>query len=280
MCHCENIEIIYKFKDLLRKQGRSDISAWSEARPAWCEAESIRSVLFIASSIDSPIYIPHVSSEAGLNAVKDFKGEYRNIYAETCPHYITLTNDYRRGPLGKVNPPLLKKEDIDALWMGIATGLIDTVGSDHCFRTKDQKKELWTAKPGFSGTALVLPIMLSEGVNRGRIGLEHLVRVCCLNPAKIFGMYPQKGSLVVGSDADVTIVDLNKKVRITDRTENYELSDFSLWEGWELKGWPVATVVRGNLVMRDGEIVGKPGVGKYVPRYPVAKAPKIASVAA
>jgi len=132
--------------------------------------------------------------------------------------------------------------------------------------SKEMKKDIWTAAPGFAGMETQLPVLLSEGVNKGRVTLEKLVEVYCYNNARVFGVYPQKGTISVGSDADLTIVDLNKTVKVTTEKLHYWVSDFTIFEGWKLKGWPTHTILRGNVVLEEGEITGKPGIGKYLPR--------------
>ena len=114
------------------------------------------------------------------------------------------------------------------------------------------------------GAETLLPIMLSEGVNKGRISLEKLVEVCCTNPAKSFGLFPQKGTIAIGSDADLTVVDMNKEATVGDKGV-YSLSDFSLFSGFRLKGWPVLTMLRGHVIMEQGKVFAEPGLGRYVP---------------
>ena len=128
--------------------------------------------------------------------------------------------------------------------------------------------------PGFPGVATTLPVLLSEGVNKSRLSLERLVEVCCLNPAKAFGLYPRKGVLQIGSDADLVIVDLHRKVKITPEIL-HSASDYTLYDGWELEGWPLMTLVRGNVVTEDGEIVGKPGLGRFISRELERKEPHL-----
>jgi dihydroorotase-like cyclic amidohydrolase len=126
--------------------------------------------------------------------------------------------------------------------------------------------DLWAAPPGSPGAETLLPIMLSEGVNKKRITLERLVEVLCANNAKVFDIYPQKGALEVGSDADLVLIDLDKTVEMTDANQHYQVSDYTPYEGMEIKGWPVLTMVRGKVVVKDGQIVANPGWGQYIPR--------------
>ena len=162
------------------------------------------------------------------------------------------------------------------MWEALAGGLIDSIGSDHVNYDKSReqmevKGDVWKTQSGFpSRVEALLPIMLSEGVNKGRITLQRLVEVCCLNPANIFGLHPQKGAIALGSDADLVIVDLDKSCKV-NRDMIHSSAGWSIYEGWEIKGWPVMTILRGHVMMEwpEGEpkakIVGKP-MGKYIAR--------------
>ena len=154
------------------------------------------------------------------------------------------------GRLGKINPPLRDEECNLALWEAVNDGTISFVGSDHCSTTQGMAPDLWAAPPGSPGVETLLPIMLSEGINKGRITLETLVEILCTNNARVFDIYPQKGTIAVGSDADLVILDLDKKVALGAAQQHYTLSDYSPYEGWEVTGWPVLTMVRGKVVVK------------------------------
>jgi dihydropyrimidinase len=178
-----------------------------------------------------------------------------------------LTSDSEIGVLGKTSPPLRYKEDVEALWEAVADGMIDTIGSDHVPRKKATKSgTIWEASGGYPGVATLLPILLSEGFHKRGITIERIVELTSYNVAKAFNLYPQKGTIEVGADADLTIVDmdLEKEVRWN---ELLSLSDYSIYEGWKLKGWPIVTIVRGKVVMENGEIRGEQGYGKFIPRF-------------
>jgi len=262
--HAENIEIILSLIKKHKGEGRDGLPVWSECRPNLTEAESVHRAILFAKTVECPIYIVHLSTREALEEVRHFKAEYPKIFVESCPHYLTLTKDSPLGTLGKVNPPLRSPEDIESLWEGISEGLVDTIGTDHCANPKEAKKgSIWDARPGFPGTATMLPVLLSEGVNKNRISLQRVAEVTSFNTAKIFNLFPRKGTIQVGSDADLCIVDLN----ISKKVEPAMLqssSDFSLYEGWTLKGWPTLTMVRGKIVMKDGEIVGSKGHGRFI----------------
>jgi len=262
--HAENSEIILNLMKKYKEEGRDGLPIWSECRPNLTEAESVYRVITLARAVDCPIYIVHLSTHEALDVVRMFKADYRKLFVETCPQYLLLTRDAPLGNLGKVNPPLRSPEDNDALWKGISEGLIDTIGSDHCpFLKEDKAGTIWDARTGFPGSATMLPLLLSEGVNKGRISLEKVAEITAFNPAQIYNLFPRKGTIQVGSDADLCILDLNLKKRVMPE-ELKSPSDFSVYEGWTLKGWPILTMVRGKVVMKDGEIVGPKGHGRFI----------------
>jgi dihydropyrimidinase len=166
--------------------------------------------------------------------------------------------------MGKANPPFRSADDVAAMWEGLQDGSIDVVASDHCPRKRATKeKPLWLASQGFPGTATILPVLLHEGYHKGRLSLRRIAEVLTKAPAAIFNVAPHKGSLAIGSDADITLVDLNLS-RVVNPAELGSYSDYSLYEGQNLKGWPVQTIVRGNTVMANGKILGQPGYGNYI----------------
>jgi dihydroorotase-like cyclic amidohydrolase len=265
MVHAENIDVIFMLKKDIESTGRQDLAAWTDVRPGFCEFLDAERAISIARVVNAPLYIVHISAAQTVNAVAKAKAEGVDVIGETCPQYLTLTKDAPLGPLGKANPSLKDQEDIAELWGGIREGTIECLGSDHVTSTRKMKQDMWTGVPGFTGTEYILPLMLSEGVDKGRITLEKLVEVCCYNNARVFGIYPRKGIIRIGSDADLVIIDLNKKKRVPAKTK-LQLTDFCVYEGWELKGWPILTMVRGDVIAEDENIIAKPGIGKYIKR--------------
>ena len=165
-------------------------------------------------------------------------------------------------------PPIRTSDDISSVWQAIKDGQVNTIGTDHVANRLDLKlrgDDVWDALAGFPGIGTVLPILLSHGVNQDRISLNELTQMTSTNAAKIFGMFPKKGTLDKGSDADITMIDLKKEKKVS--TELFGgFSDYMVYEGWNLKGWPMKTIVRGELVADDFEVVGKPGFGSLVKR--------------
>jgi len=262
--HPENYELVETVAPQIRAAGEMGLSAWDHARPEIAEAETISRLAYFAEKTGCPLYCVHISCAEAADKVAEAKKTNDKIWGETCPHYLALNTESPIGELGKVNPPLRDKKNNAPLWKALADGTIDTVGSDNCACLKSDKEgDIWHAACGFSGTGTILPVLLSEGYHKGRISLQRIAEVTSYNASKIFNM-PQKGKLMPGTDADLVIVDLDmEKTVCAEELKSY--SDFSVFEGWKLKGWPVATMLRGKIIARDGEIVGAPA-GKYIKR--------------
>ncbi|MBI2863846.1 MAG: amidohydrolase family protein [Chloroflexi bacterium] len=268
--HAENVEIFWARKEKLIKQGTDDYH-WHDARPNYCEAEAMLRSIYFAKVTGCPLYILHMTIREGVDIVRKAKGKGVNVVVETCPQYLVLTRFDVDRVLGKVNPPLRGKEDNEALWRGIQEGVIEFLGSDDCPCAKKHKTDFWTANVGIAGVETLLPVMLSEGVNKGRISLEQLVKIASYNPARYFGIAPRKGVIKVGSDADLTMVDLDKEAEVSIERLHY-ISDYTPFEGWRLKGWPVLTILRGSIIAEDGEVVGRRGGGRFIPSVVPANA--------
>lgn len=272
MVHAENMSIIHNLKAKYIEAGRKDLKAWTDARPDIAEEEATRRAIWYAKETGSRLYIVHMTIGRGVEWVREAKAQGVDVIAETCPHYLVLTkhDDEKVGALGKVNPPLRDAQSQDRLWEGLRDGTVTCLGSDHSTVVPKPDKlrdGIWDAVPGFPGMGMLLPIMLSEGYHKSRISLEQLAAVLCRNNAEVYGIYPQKGTIRVGSDADLAVVDLEKEMVVTPEYVR-SAADWGLYDGWRLKGWPTKTIVRGEIVMDDGEIVGSEALGRYVPRYP------------
>lgn len=250
------------------KQNKEDgLSAWSKSRPPDSEVKSIKKISEIAREFGTVLYFVHIGSAAAISAIQEERKNGTKIFVETCPHYLTLSYEKQKGYLAKVMPPIRSSSDNEQIWHAISQKYIDTIGTDHVANRLKLKvgEDVWSSLAGFPGIGTLLPILLSEGVNKNRINLGQLVELSSLNAAKIFGMYPQKGTIQKGSDADITLIDLKKEQKVS--TGFFDaFSDYIVYEGWNLKGWPQTTMVRGKLVTENMQIVGKPGYGKLVKR--------------
>jgi len=273
-CHTENIDIHLMLRDELIAQGRKDFRVWNDSRPPFVEAECMRRAIFLAQSANCPLYIPHITIGDGVDILAEAQRQGINVTGETCPQYLTHNNE-EPAPIflshpacGCVNPPLRDKSSNLRLWEGIQRGIIRCVGSDLAPTTLAMKGDnIWEAPMGLGNISeLLLPVMLSEGVNKGRISLEKVVEVCCCNPARVFGVFPRKGNLDIGADADVVVVDMEKKVRVTPKSL-HSMCDWTIYDGWEFTGWPTHTILGGNIVVENGQpLPRKPGQGRYIPR--------------
>lgn len=263
--HSENIEIVWTLAEELQAAGVDGLEAWDDSRPDFTESISLATVGMLRNQTGARVYIPHVSSAKGIEVARSFGG--RRPLIETCPHYLTHTKHDPLGSLGKVNPPLRSASDVDALWDAVLDGTVDLIGSDHNSRPRARKSgDIWSSSAGFPGQGTMLPGVLTEGRRRG-LTMERAVELLCAAPARIFGRHPQKGTLSPGADADIIIVDMETPRRVD--VENWgSFSDYSLDEGIDLIGWPVATYLRGELAWSADDGWTDQPAGRYVPGKP------------
>lgn len=265
--HAEDYESCACSMHESQQDGKDGLGAWSESRSPEYEAKAIQTVCQMARKHNTRIYFVHIGSARALEQIRLEKAQGTKIHVETCPHYLTITHEGRSDYLAKVMPPVRTKSDIEAVWTALCSGQIDTMGTDHVANTRSSKlgdsENVWGALAGFPGIGALLPILLSEGVNRNRLTLEQLARITSTNAAEIFSIGAQKGSLVVGADADITIADTRLE-KVLDHEIFGGHSDYSVYDGMTLQGWPVKTIVGGNLVADDFEVIGKPGIGSFV----------------
>ena len=265
LVHCENQDLANRAYERVVANGGDDLRAFEASRPRLVETEAVRRAAFLANTAGCTLYVVHVSAKESLDALAEAKRAGWSVVVETEAHYLTETADSPAGALAKVIPPVREHADLEALWEALDSGLLETIGSDHVAATRARKQgSIWDAQLGFAGIATILPVLLSEGVNGGRISLAQVAAVTSANPARILGL-PGKGALLPGMDADFVIVDLDLE-RTVDAEMLGSASDFSIYEGRTLRGWPVLTVCRGSVVMRDGELVGREGHGRYLRR--------------
>lgn len=279
--HAEDIDIIAVREEELRTAGRQDLAAWSEARPPVAEVSRILMAMEVAKAAGAPLSIAHMSTAEGADLVSAARRLGWQVWAEATPHHLTHTADMEAevGCWGKTNPPFRDRRDIERLWRAFHDDGVTCLGSDSGTggRTRAGKEKgggkhqnIWQARPGIrGGMEHLLPVVLTKGVNAGRITMEDLVRVGATNPARLYGLYPRKGALVPGADADIAIIDLNHKASVDDRFYHGQC-ETSIYHGWTFQGFARTTVVRGRVMMEDFETVGEPGWGRYVPRGPAA----------
>ena len=269
--HAENGSMIDYLEDKSIAQGNLGPEFFSPTHPNISEAEAIFRILALSNIVNCPLYLAHVSARESLDVIKLYKGWSKNeFYTETCTHYLTLTDEelIRKGSLAKMAPPLRKKEDVDALWKAAKDGILDVIGSDaagHLIKNKEPIRDnIFKSPNGIPGLETMFTVAYDEGVNRGGITLPRLVELTCENPAKIFGLYPRKGTLKEGSDADVLIFDPG--ATHTVRAKNYPLKvGYSLYEGRVCLGSPSLVIQRGRILLEEGKLKSEPGQGMYIP---------------
>jgi dihydropyrimidinase len=265
--HTENIELVNRFRKDSQASGMNTLKDWARVKPPFTEAESVLRAMYFAEHLGAKIYIPHLSTRMALDEVRRWRDRYENVFVETCPHYLTHDDDSDLAGMGKANPPFRSKDDVKAMWEGLSDGSINVVASDHVPRKRSTKEQpLWQASQGFPGTATILPVLMDQGYHTGKISLQRIAQLLCQAPASIFNL-PQKGAIALGADADFTLVDssFEREVR-SEELGSY--SDYSLYDGWRLKGWPRRTIVRGVTVMNNGVMLGQEGYGKFIARKP------------
>ncbi|MFW6181847.1 MAG: amidohydrolase family protein, partial [Spirochaetota bacterium] len=267
--HAENETLVNHLENKLKAQGRVDIGAFFESRPVFQELEAITRAAYLASLTECHLHVVHVSCPQGVDTITGRKRCGQKITVESGPHYLALSQEQgeRLGPYLKFAPPARSKQETDLLWARAAGGLIDTLGSDHGAHPKENKelgwKNIWDAGNGALGLETLLPVMLSEGVNKGRITLPRLVSLVSENPARIFGIYPRKGAIRIGSDADLVMVDL--EAGFTVKSDNLHTKQkHTPFEGLTGRGLLVLSMVRGEVVAENGEPVTDPGYGVFV----------------
>lgn len=267
--HAENNSIMQHLIRKLKEEGRTDPWAHLDSRPPLAEAEAIQRVALFAFYTGAKIHIYHLSSRDGLETIKEWRAKGVDITCETGAHYCFLSADDmgRLGSILRMNPPVRSQEHGGALLQGLISGDIDMVATDHSPHTREEKvnDDIWKAISGFVGVETSVPLFLSEAVNAGKMTLTRFVELTSYRPARAWGIYPQKGIIQVGADADLTIVDLSKEWEC--RSENlHSKNSVTPFEGWRGKGAPLSTVIRGQIVMHEGELLGRPS-GKMVRPY-------------
>jgi dihydropyrimidinase len=279
MVHAENYDAIRFLTDRLERAGKTAPQYHATSRPIPVEREATHRAISLAELIDVPVMIVHVSNGEAMEEIRRAQQKGLKVYGETCPQYLMLTEHdleglNMEGARLVCSPPPRDTASQAACWQGLEQGVFSVFSSDHCpFRYDDQHGKLvpkgrtsfrWVPN-GIPGVETRLPILFSEGVGKGRISLNDFVALTATNHAKTYGLYPQKGTIAVGSDADIAIWDPERKVTIAQAAMHHG-SDYTPYEGIAVTGWPISTLVRGMFVVRDGKLVGKKGAGAYVPR--------------
>ena len=274
--HPENDSVVNFLRNDYFEAGKIGPIYHERSRPYQCEADVInRAILLADMAENAPLYIVHLSNALGLEYIKLAQRKGQNVIAETCPHYLFLDDTmYEKPDLEGLNyicsPPIRNKSNQALLWEGLVDGSISTFATDHCpfsssLRKKMAAKDFRKCPGGIPGVESRIPLMFSEGVMKKRISIQRFVEVCCTNPAKIMGLYPKKGTISIGSDADIVIIDPKKKVKITNSMLHQNV-DYTPYEGMNVQGYPVLTIARGKIIVKDNVFIGKKGYGRFIKR--------------
>lgn len=268
--HAENRDLIRRANRIIREQkgDQATIQDWTETHPSMAEEEAVIRLSFLAEKSGTPVYFVHISSKQAMDKLRKIKQRSKYIHIETTSPYLSITRAEGGNNQIKMEPPFRDREDVETLWNAVLDGVVDTIGTDNVTMTRAEKKidaGIWDTMPGYPAIGTHLPVILHEGVVKRRVPLELVIGLMTKRPAEIFGVYPQKGTLLPGSDADAVIIDLNleKEVRADECGSR---SDFSLYEGKRLKGWPVLTVKGGKIVAENGSCVTERPDGRYLYR--------------
>lgn len=273
MVHAENDAIIEHLKQKFLAEGKTTPRMHALSRPSSSEGEAVTRALAMAEACLAKLYVVHISTEMGARAVQAARQRGVTVYGETCPQYLLLDDacldqPHFEGAKFVCSPPLRTKADNEALWKMASHGVLDTVGTDHCpFNFEGQKTLGWDRfdkiPGGLSGIESRLALLHTYGVCAGRISLNRWVEICSTNAARIFNLYPQKGSLLPGSDADIVLFDPKKKVILTHHLL-HENVDYTPYEGMSLTGYPVITIAKGKVICEEGRYCGDGRQGKFL----------------
>jgi dihydropyrimidinase len=272
LIHCEDSATIECCTALLARTGHTSCRHYAESRPVESESIATERAIAMCRATRAPTYIVHLSSARALAACRAARAEGLPVYVETRPLYLYLTSelyDAEDGPLYVAQPPLRAQADADALWQGLVDGSVDTIASDHAPWTRALKMDpaltVRRARPGVAELDTMLPLLFTEGVAKGRLSLERFVALTSTNAARLFGLYPRKGTIAVGSDADLVVWETRERRTIRDE-DMFSRAGHSVYSGRELTAWPRVTVRRGEVVFDDGKVLGAAGDGRVVER--------------
>ncbi len=272
LIHCEDLATVECCTALLSERAHGAMEHFAESRPVASESIAVDRAIAMCRATGAPTYIVHVSSAAALAACAAARAEGLPLYVETRPLYLYMTEDKYRGPDGPLfvaQPPLRTAADCDALWRGLADGTIDTLASDHAPWTRalkmDPKLDVAHPRPGVAELDTMLPLFFTEAVIGERLSLEQFVALTSTNAARLFGLYPRKGTIAVGSDADLVIWEAGGRREIRD-ADLFSRAGHTVYVGRELRAWPHTTIRRGEIAFQDGRVVARPGSGQVVSR--------------
>ena len=272
MIHCEDYPLLNEATNRLVNAGKLSLKHYPESRPVLSEVVATQRAVAFAELTGAPVYVVHLSSRRALEVCAEAQSRGVPVYVETRPFYLHLTRERFEQPDGPKyvgQPPLREQQDVDAIWAGLKQGTVNTVCTDHApwslTAKMDSDHTIANLRPGAENLQVMLPMLHSEGVLKGRISLNRMVEVLCTNEAKLFGLFPRKGTIAVGSEADIVLFDPNW-TRTIEASMLKSAADHSVYEGWSVTGWPRLTMRRGEVVFENEEVVGMAGSGSLVRR--------------
>jgi dihydropyrimidinase len=272
LIHCEDLATIACCTSMLASQSRTAIAHFPDSRPVASEVIAVERAIAMCRATGAPTYIVHLSSAGALRAAAAARAEGLPLYVETRPLYLYLTEERYGDDDGAIyvaQPPLRAEADRDALWRGIIDGTVDTLGSDHAPWTRALKleaRDIANPRPGVAELDTMLPLFFTEAVGKERISLERFVALTSTNAARLCGLYPRKGTIAIGSDADLVVWETRGDRRVIRDEALFSRAGHSVYAGRELSAWPRTTIRRGEVVFDDGRVVGRPGSGQVIPR--------------
>lgn len=274
LVHCEDRALVQHAVERLEARGEEGLDHFADSRPVAAEVAAVERALAMAEVAGAPIYVVHLSSARALASIRRARERGVRVFVETRPLYLHLTEDVYRGPDGPLYvgmPPIRGPEDRRALWDGVAGGGVDVVATDHAPWTRAQKMDttrtVANPRAGVNNLQVMLPMLFSEGVRTGRLSLERFVAVTASEPARLMGLWPRKGTVRPGADADLVLWDPERTDTVPD-DGGFSRAGFSVFAGREVTGWPAATLRRGRVVYRPGRILAEAGSGRLVRRRP------------
>ena len=269
--HAEDQCLIGYLCEQMTSEGKLGPKYFPDSRPREAEGLAVQRAISMAKYAEAPIYLVHLSCEEALAPIRQARAHGQIIYGETRPLYLHLSRERFEEPDAERYvgwPPLREASQMQVMWDGLRNDNLQTVATDHCGWNLAQKKAGKTVDellPGMSNLETLIPMLYSEGVGQGKLSLNRFVEVSATNPAKLFGLYPQKGTIAVGSDADIVIFDPQKDVTIRHRNM-HSRADYELYEGFEITGWPTHTLSRGEVIVENGTVLGNAGRGQLLKR--------------
>jgi dihydropyrimidinase len=276
MVHCEDGAMLAAAVRRLTASGRTSLRNYAESRPVIAEVAATQQAAALCELTRAPMYVVHLSAARALDVCLAARASGLPLHVETRPLFIHLTEERLQGPDGPLfvgQPPLRTRGDVDAMWRGLVDGGIDVLATDHAPWTRAQKLDpalsIARVRPGASDLQFMLPMYFSEGTLKRGLALQRFVETTSTNPAKLFGLYPRKGVIRVGADADIAIWDPVRRATVRG-DDDLSRSDYSPYEGWEVTGWPILVMRRGEVVFEAGTVSGTAGSGRLVRRTPRA----------